>query len=99
RRAIAKGAIQLSAAAFAALRNPDDASPKRDVLGVARIAAIQGAKQTSSLIPLCHPLPLTHVSVEFHLDDTSHKVTIEVCAETVGKTGVEMEALAADSIS
>lgn len=98
RRAIAKGAIQLSAAAFAALRNPDDASPKGDVLGVARIAAIQGAKQTSSLIPLCHPLPLTHVSVEFHLDDASHKVTIEVCAETVGKTGVEMEALTAASI-
>src|SRR5690606_35548405 len=98
RRAIAQGAIQLSAAAFAALRNPDDASPKGDVLGVARIAAIQGAKQTSSLIPLCHPLPLTHVSVEFHLDDAQLRLSIEVRAETEGKTGVEMEALTAASV-
>jgi len=98
RRAIAQGGIQLSPAAFEALQHPDSASPKGDVLGVARIAAIQGAKQTSSLIPLCHPLPLTHVSVEFHLDAQRHRVTIEVCAETVGKTGVEMEALTAASI-
>ena len=98
RRAMAQGAIQLSPAAFNALRSPDDASPKGDVLGVARIAAIQGAKQTSTLIPLCHPLPLTHVSVEFQLDAQQHKVTIEVCAETVGKTGVEMEALTAASV-
>ena len=98
RRAIAQGGIQLSPAAFEALRNPGDASPKGDVLGVARIAAIQGAKQTSSLIPLCHPLPLTHVSVEFILEAERHRVTIEVCAETVGKTGVEMEALTAASV-
>jgi len=98
RRAIAQGSIQLSPAAFDALQRPGDASPKGDVLGVARIAAIQGAKQTSALIPLCHPLPLTHVSVEFSLDAAKHKVTIEVCAETVGKTGVEMEALTAASI-
>lgn len=98
RRAIAQGAIQLSAAAFQALKRPEDASPKGDVLGVARIAAIQAAKQTSSLIPLCHPLPLTHVSVEFVLDADVQKVTIQVCAETVGKTGVEMEALTAASV-
>lgn len=98
RRAIAQGSIQLSPAAFQALRSPDNASPKGDVLGVARIAAIQGAKQTSALIPLCHPLPLTHVSVEFQLDAQQHKVVIEVCAETVGKTGVEMEALTAASV-
>ncbi len=98
RRAIAQGAIQISPAAFQALRSPDNASPKGDVLGVARIAAIQGAKQTSTLIPLCHPLPLTHVSVEFQLDAQQHKVVIEVCAETVGKTGVEMEALTAASV-
>ena len=98
RKAIAQGAIQLSPAAFAALRDPDNASPKGDVLGVARIAAIQGAKQTSTLIPLCHPLPLTHVSVEFTLDAERHRVVIQVTAETVGKTGVEMEALTAASV-
>lgn len=98
RKAIAQGCIQLSPAAFNALLNPDGASPKGDVLGVARIAAIQGAKQTSALIPLCHPLPLTHVSVEFKLDAQRHTVTIEVCAETFGKTGVEMEALTAASV-
>jgi len=98
RRAVAQGGIRLSAAAFAALRDPGGASPKGDVLGVARIAAIQGAKQTSALIPLCHPLPLTHVSVSFALDAEHCRVTIETCAETVGKTGVEMEALTAASV-
>lgn len=98
RRAVAQGAIQMSPAAFEALRHPDGASPKGDVLGVARIAAIQGAKQTSALIPLCHPLPLTHLSVAFSLDAERHRVTIEACAETVGKTGVEMEALTAASV-
>ncbi len=98
RRAIAQGSIRLSPAAFEALHRPGDASPKGDVLGVARIAAIQGAKQTSNLIPLCHPLPLTHLSVEFRLDEANHRLTIETCAETVGKTGVEMEALTAASV-
>ncbi|MFA7669845.1 MAG: cyclic pyranopterin monophosphate synthase MoaC [Burkholderiaceae bacterium] len=98
RRAVAEGSIRLSPAAVAALRDPGGASPKGDVLGVARIAAIQGAKQTSALIPLCHPLPLTHVSVEFKLDADRCRLTIEVCAETVGKTGVEMEALTAASV-
>ncbi len=98
RRAVAQGSIRMSAQAFAAVQSPTGASPKGDVLGVARIAAIQGAKQTSSLIPLCHPLPLTHVSVDFHLDAGERRVTIEVCAETVGKTGVEMEALTAASV-
>lgn len=98
RRAIAQGSIRLSPAAFEALRRPGDASPKGDVLGVARIAAIQGAKQTSSLIPLCHPLPLTHLSVEFRLDEANHRLSIETCAETVGKTGVEIEALTAASV-
>lgn len=98
RRAIAQGSIRLSPAAFEALRRPGAASPKGDVLGVARIAAIQGAKQTSNLIPLCHPLPLTHLSVEFRLDEANHRLTIETCAETVGKTGVEMEALTAASV-
>lgn len=98
RKAIAQGGIRVSPAAFAALENHGAANPKGDVLSVARIAAIQGAKQTSTLIPLCHPLPLTHLSVDFTLDAEGGRVGIEVCAETVGKTGVEMEALTAASI-
>lgn len=72
---------------------------KGDVLGIARIAAIQGSKRTSELIPLCHPLYLTSVSVEFNLDRMSHAVECTVTAETLGRTGVEMEALAAVSIA
>jgi cyclic pyranopterin phosphate synthase len=68
---------------------------KGDVLGVARIAAIQGAKRTSELIPLCHPLALTRVAVEFALDHEQQAVECTVTAETVGRTGVEMEALTA----
>jgi cyclic pyranopterin phosphate synthase len=68
---------------------------KGDVLGVARIAAIAAAKRTSDLIPLCHPLPLTRVAVEFAIDQARSAVAIEVTAETVGRTGVEMEALTA----
>lgn len=71
---------------------------KGDVLGVARLAAIQGAKRSSELIPLCHPLPLTRVAVEFSIDRERCEVAIEVIAETVGRTGVEMEALTAASV-
>ncbi|KKW67481.1 molybdenum cofactor biosynthesis protein MoaC [Lampropedia cohaerens] len=98
RKAVAQGSIRLSQAAFAALQNPQEHSPKGDVLGVARIAAIQGAKQTSNLIPLCHPLPLTHLSVDFALDAEQLRVQITVTAETFGKTGVEMEALTGASV-
>jgi cyclic pyranopterin phosphate synthase len=69
---------------------------KGDVLGVARIAAIQAAKRTADLIPLAHPLPLTHVAVEFRLDPDA--LVIEVTAETLDRTGVEMEALTAASV-
>jgi cyclic pyranopterin phosphate synthase len=69
---------------------------KGDVLGVARIAAIQAAKRTAELIPLAHPLPLTHVAVEFALEHDA--VAIEVTAETLDRTGVEMEALTAASV-
>lgn len=68
---------------------------KGDVIGIARIAAIQAAKRTSELIPLCHPLPLTRVSVEFELDTPGAAVVCTVQAETLGRTGVEMEALTA----
>jgi cyclic pyranopterin phosphate synthase len=68
---------------------------KGDVLGIARVAAIQASKRTADLIPLCHPLALTHVSVEFATDAKSHSVSIAVTCETRGRTGVEMEALTA----
>lgn len=70
---------------------------KGDVLGVARVAAIQGAKRTSDLIPLCHPIALTRVAVDFSVDEARSAVRCTAVAETVGRTGVEMEALAAVS--
>jgi cyclic pyranopterin phosphate synthase len=74
------------------------ASKKGDVLGVARIAAIQGAKRASDIIPLCHPLALTRVGTEFKTNRRSSTVTLIVTVETVGRTGVEMEALTAVSV-
>lgn len=73
-------------------------SKKGDVLGIARIAAIQASKRTADLIPLCHPVPLTRVAAEFSIDAARNAVRCEVTAQTVGRTGVEMEALAAVSI-
>jgi cyclic pyranopterin phosphate synthase len=72
---------------------------KGDVLTVARIAGIMAAKRTAELIPLCHPLPLTHIDLEFALDETNNRVTIQATARTTGKTGVEMEALTAVSVA
>src|ERR1700740_2298412 len=71
---------------------------KGDVLGVARVAAIQAAKRTSELIPLCHPLALTSIAVAFDLDAARDSVAIEVTVATEGQTGVEMEALCAASV-
>ena len=71
---------------------------KGDVLGVARIAAIQASKRTSELIPLCHPLALTKVGVEFNVDEPNAAIECIVMAETLGRTGVEMEALTAASV-
>jgi cyclic pyranopterin phosphate synthase len=68
---------------------------KGDVLGVARVAAIQAAKRTAELIPLCHPLPITRVAVEFELDSAASSVRCIAQVETFGRTGVEMEALTA----
>jgi cyclic pyranopterin monophosphate synthase len=72
---------------------------KGDVLGIARIAGIQGAKKTSDLIPLCHPIALTRVAVEFEVEATSHSVLCRATAECTGQTGVEMEALSAVSVA
>jgi cyclic pyranopterin phosphate synthase len=71
---------------------------KGDVLGVARIAAIQAAKRTAELIPLCHPIPLTKVTVDFNLEAKAPSVECMAVVETLGRTGVEMEALAAVSV-
>lgn len=72
---------------------------KGDVLGIARIAAIQGSKRTSDLIPLCHPISLTSLSVQFEIDEDANEIHCTVTAETYGRTGVEMEALTATSIA
>jgi cyclic pyranopterin phosphate synthase len=95
RIARAAGRIRMQAQTLALIRS--GSAKKGDVLGVARIAAIQAAKRTSDLIPLCHPIALTRVAVEFSLDAADHAVECEVTAETVGRTGVEMEALTAVS--
>jgi len=96
RLAIATGRIRMAAATFELIRSGTAA--KGDVLGVARIAAIQGAKRTSDLVPLCHPLALTSVSVDFVLDAAATAVDCTARVETFGRTGVEMEALAAVQI-
>ena len=72
---------------------------KGDVLGVARIAGIMAAKKTAELIPLCHPLSLSHISIEFALDAANHLINCEATVETDGKTGVEMEALTAVQVA
>lgn len=76
----------------------DGGAKKGDVLGVARLAAIQGSKRTSDLIPLCHPLALTKVSVELSVHQEDNAVECTATAETIGRTGVEMEALTAVSV-
>jgi cyclic pyranopterin phosphate synthase len=72
---------------------------KGDVLGIARIAGIQASKKTSDLIPLCHPLALSHVSLQFELDKATNSIHCQVQAETTGPTGVEMEALTAVQVA
>lgn len=93
RVARASGRIRMKAETLALIR--DGNAKKGDVIGVARIAAIQAAKRTSDLIPLCHPLPITRVAVEFALDEAAVAVVCTAQVETHGRTGVEMEALTA----
>lgn len=96
RIAIATGTIQMKPATLAIIQS--GTAQKGDVLGIARIAAIMGAKRTSDLVPLCHPLALTRVAVDFTIDADSSCVTCTAQVETHGKTGVEMEALTAVQI-
>jgi len=93
RVARAQGRIRMSGATLDAIES--GTARKGDVLGVARIAAIQAAKRTSDLIPLCHPLPLTRATVEFTVDRPDDAVVCTAQVETFGRTGVEMEALMA----
>ena len=93
RIAIASGTIQMKPETLAIIGQ--GTAKKGDVLGIARIAAIMAAKRTSDLIPLCHPLALTRVTVDFSIDAEHAKVSCTAQVETVGKTGVEMEALTA----
>lgn len=93
RVAVAEGRIRMAPQTLRTIAQ--GSAGKGDVLGVARIAAIQGAKRTADLIPLCHPLPLSKVAVELTCDEQLPGVVCRVTAQTVGPTGVEMEALTA----
>jgi cyclic pyranopterin phosphate synthase len=95
REAVAEGRINMSAEALSAIR--DGTAKKGDVLATARIAGIMAAKKTSDLIPLCHPLALTSVTVDFDFEDNGIRATST--ARLTGKTGVEMEAITATSIA
>lgn len=97
RTATAQASIILGPTAFRLLR--DNQLAKGDALTVAQMAGIMASKQTSALIPLCHPLPLDHTSVTFNLDELQHAVVITAACRTTGRTGVEMEALTAVSVA
>jgi cyclic pyranopterin phosphate synthase len=95
RRAVARGVLRLSAPTVALVR--DGKTPKGDVLAAARLAGIMAAKKTSDLIPLTHPLPISHVSVDLTLGDDG--IAIEAAVATAAQTGVEMEALTAVTVA
>ena len=97
RIAVAEGHITMTAATLALIT--EGRAAKGDVLGVARLAGIMGAKKTADLIPLCHPLPITKVTVDLTPDPTLPGVRITATVKTTGQTGVEMEALTAVSIA
>lgn len=97
RVAVASGRIKMQSETLKMIVVGD--TKKGDVLGIARIAAIQGSKRTSELIPLCHPISLTKVGVEFSINQEDSEITCIVTAETVGRTGVEMEALTATCVA
>ncbi|NMG28979.1 cyclic pyranopterin monophosphate synthase MoaC [Aromatoleum evansii] len=97
RVAVAHGSISMKPETFAMVKSGN--AKKGDVIGIARIAAIQASKRTSDLIPLCHPIPLTRVAVEFELNEAQSRIDCSVTAETVGRTGVEMEALTAVNVA
>ena len=97
RIAVATGRIEMLPATLALIQS--GTAKKGDVLGIARIAGIQGAKKTSDLIPLCHPIGLTRVAVDFEVLTADNAVACTATAETIGQTGVEMEALTAVQVA
>ena len=97
RVAVASGRIRMLPATLALVQS--GTAKKGDVLGIARLAGIMGAKRTSDLIPLCHPIALTRVAVEFEVFSESSEIVCTSTAETVGQTGVEMEALTAVQVA
>ena len=97
RRAVAQGSIQMQAETLQRIIQGEH--KKGDVLGVARVAGVMAAKKTSDLIPLCHPLQLTHVDIQLNADEKGQSVHCVVEVKTAGKTGVEMEALTAVQIT
>lgn len=97
RVAVARGEISMAAETLARIQ--DGGFGKGDVLGVARLAGIMGAKQTSSLIPLCHPLGLDHVTVDLEVDSKLPGVRITATCRVTGRTGIEMEAMTAVSVA
>lgn len=97
RVAVAGGAVYMKAETLALIKQ--GAIKKGDVLTIARIAGVMAAKRTSELIPLCHPLPLTHIDVDTTVDEEKGAVVIRATAKTRGKTGVEMEALTAVNVA
>ena len=97
RIAVAEGHIVMTAATLALVR--EGRADKGDVLGIARIAGIMGAKRTADLIPLCHPLPVTKVALDLTPDDTLPGIRISATVRTSGQTGVEMEALTAVTVA
>lgn len=97
RRAVAEGTIQVAREALDLIRR--NAGPKGDVLSVAELAGIQGAKRTAELIPLCHPMALEHIEVRATLDEGLPGVRVRATARATSRTGVEMEALTAVAVS
>lgn len=97
RTAVARGEVVLQPETVALIRQ--GLSKKGDVLTVAQIAGIQAAKRTAELIPLCHPIPIHHIEVDLELDDDLPGVQIQARLRTIGKTGIEMEALTAVSVA
>ena len=97
RTAVAGAAVLVATATLAAIR--ENTAKKGDVLGVARVAGIVGAKKTYELVPLCHPIPISSVEIDFQLQEEPDAVLIEAKVTTTGPTGVEMEALAAVTVA
>ncbi|MDA8241236.1 MAG: cyclic pyranopterin monophosphate synthase MoaC [Nitrospiraceae bacterium] len=93
REAVASGSVSMNKETFEMIR--EGGTAKGDVLGVARVAGIMAAKKTSEIIPMCHPLNIASVTVEFEFDETRRRIGIEAKVKNTGRTGVEMEALTA----